>query len=99
MKNVLSLLLVLMLVLSTCTAATTETTSKFVSDKTFELNVNTNQKGDAELALIEAAIEEYKEMYPNATVNINYGVDTSDFNDYATRLLSQFAGGETIDIL
>lgn len=99
MKKILSLLLVLIMLLSVCTTAGAEASSKFVSDKTFELNVNTNQKGDAELALITAAIEEYKKMYPNATVNINYGVDTSDFNDYATRLLSQFAGGETIDIL
>lgn len=69
MKKTLSLLLVLIMLLSVCTAAGAETSSKFVSDKTFELNVNTNQKGDAELALITAAIEEYKKMYPTHDAN------------------------------
>lgn len=99
MKKTVSLFLTLVMLLCMCLSAVAEGESNFISDKAFTLNVNTNQKGEAELVLIQAAIEKYKEMYPNATVNINYGVDTSDFNDYATRLLSQFAGGETIDIL
>lgn len=99
MKKPLSLVLALIMCLLSFGGALAESASRFVSDKTFTLNVNVNQKSDDEIALITAALEAYKEMYPNATVNINYGVDTADLNDYATRLLSQFASGETIDIL
>jgi ABC-type glycerol-3-phosphate transport system substrate-binding protein len=67
--------------------------------KKFTLNVNVNQKSDTEIALIETALKKYYEKYPNATVNVNYGVDTSNMSDYATKLLSQFASGEKIDVL
>jgi len=78
---------------------TTTGDKESVNEKKFTLNVNVNQKNDAEIALIESALEKYYKKYPNATVNINYGVDTSNMSDYATKLLSQFASGEKIDVL
>lgn len=99
MKKLLSVVLSLVMMFCVVCAASAETDSLFVSDKAFTLNINTNQKSDEELALIEAAIEVYRQMYPNCELKINYGVDTSDLNDYATRLLSQFASGDQIDIL
>lgn len=69
------------------------------ADEPFTIRVNSNQKSDAELKQLNEAIKRFNVKYPNASVEVDTGVDTGDWSDYAQRLLTQIASGEKPDIV
>ena len=115
MKKVLSLVVVMVMLLTmvigcanndaveqgsqTATGSSDSAVQASDNDKPFTIRVNSNQKSDAELKQFDAAINRFKQKYPNATVEIDTGVDTGDFSEYAQRLLTQIAGGDNPDII
>lgn len=70
-----------------------------VTNESFTIKVNTNQKSDSELKQLNEAIKRFNEKYPNAVVELDTGVDTGDWSEYAQRLLTQIASGERPDII
>ena len=88
MKKVVAILLALMMVMSLSMTALAE-------EKTIVVNLTAMQ--DSQKKVLDNGIAMWEEANPGFKADLQWGMDTSDWGQYTSQLLTKFAAGEQMD--